>query len=221
MAVSLAETKRFAVFAISTPTEIIYDPDTINSMLPPGGPFNLDVLPWEPQPAPTIDFASPENLELAAQVINERVIEVEKEYPWVMRTLGVSGTGEGLVLYPTAIGGMPVKLDAATFPTWVFKAKGSQHRTVTTKEAAQVNANVVASVQQFATLMLTEARLTQALETVCGGVRNPKQTGAFLAWVQSDVKKESIADLESSNLKWEQVDKAVQTAAREWYRREI
>ncbi|HEX8957258.1 MAG TPA: RNA ligase family protein [Burkholderiaceae bacterium] len=218
VAISKTETKRFAIFAVSTSADIVYDPETIESLLPPDRPAALDVLPWEPDAGIDIDFASAASLETAAQAINARVLEVEKEDPWVKRSFGLSGTGEGLVYYPVAIDGAAAKLDADTLPTWVFKAKGSEHRTVATKAAAQVDANVVASIQDFVALMLTEARLAQGLEAACRGVRDPKLTGAFLAWVQQDVQKESVADLASSNLIWAQVDKAVQNAARNWYR---
>jgi hypothetical protein len=37
------------------------------------------------------------------------------------------------------------------------------------------------------------------------------------AWIAADVQKESVAELETSGLTWDQVDKAVQTAARSWF----
>jgi hypothetical protein len=64
---------------------------------------------------------------------------------------------------------------------------------------------------------VTEARLTQGLGAVCGGLRDPRKTPQFLAWIAADVQKESVAELEAAGLSWTQVEKAVQTAARVWF----
>lgn len=42
--------------------------------------------------------------------------------------------------------------------------------------------------------------------------------GPFLKWFGQDVEKESKAELEASGLKWDQVAKEVQVAARNWYK---
>ena len=99
----------------------------------------------------------------------------------------------------------------------MWKAKGEKHRTAGTRTAVQVNAEVVASVEEFVSLMVTEARLQQGLGAVCGGTRDPKATGKFLAWTLADVQKESVAELEASGLTWAQVEKAVQAKARSWF----
>src|SRR5262249_39754046 len=116
------------------------------------------------------------------------------------------GLGEGLVLYPTPHD-----------PTLMFKAKGEKHRTAGTKEAVTVDPAVVASVDEFVTLMVTDARLEQGLVAACDGARDPKRTPSFLTWIAADVRKESVAELEASNLTWAQVEKAVQARARTWF----
>lgn len=193
--------KQFAVFAIQRGDAFVVEPDELRALVP-----DLLVLPWEGEPI-TIDFGSRDSLELAATELNHRVAEVEREDPWVKRQFGISGLGEGLVLYPEPFSS-----------SLMFKAKGEKHRTAGTKTAVAVDATVVASVQGFVALMVTEARLQQGLVAVCGGARDPKLTSAFLAWVAADVQKESVAELEASGLTWAQVDKAVQSAARAWYR---
>ena len=45
--------------------------------------------------------------------------------------------------------------------------------------------------------MVTDARLEQGSRR-CGGLREPKKTGKFLAWVAADVQKESVAELEAA-----------------------
>jgi hypothetical protein len=44
-----------------------------------------------------------------------------------------------------------------------------------------------------------------------------KNMGSFLKWMNQDIIKESSAELEASNLTWEQVQKSITTAARGWF----
>jgi hypothetical protein len=201
-AVSRAPTKLFCVFAIREGEQLIHEPSAIEALLP-NRPAEVHVLPWEGEPI-SIDFGSPETLERVVKQLNALVDEVEREDPWCKRVLGVSGIGEGLVLYPAPF---DQKL--------MFKAKGDKHRTAG-KKAVQVDASAAASIDDFVALVVTDARLRQGLEAV-GGEFDAKQTGAFLAWFTADVKKESVAELEASKLTWAQVEKGVQQRARKWF----
>ncbi len=208
MAISASPTKLFCVFGIQRPLRdtgpetLIYEPSEIAAILGTT-PADIHVLPWEGEPI-TIDFASREALDAAAEALNDRVAAVEREDPWCKRVLGITGLGEGLVFYPTPF-------DQAR----MFKAKGDKHRTAG-KKAVQVDASAAASIDDFVEQMVTEARLAQGLAAVGG--YDAKQTGAFLAWLSADVKKEAVAELEASKLTWVQVDKAVQAKARAWFR---
>lgn len=217
MAISNASTKRFVVFAIQVGGRVVFEPQMLREWLPiNGAPPEVHVLPWEGTPI-TIEFGSRPSLERAAAELNLRVAAVEREDPWVRRELGISGLGEGLVLYPVSINAAPADFDMEGLAVLMFKAKGEKHRTAGTKTAVAVNATVAASVQDFVALMVTDARSRQGLEATCGGERDPKRTATFIAWIAADVRKESIAELEASGLTWAQVDKAVQAAARTWF----
>lgn len=213
MAISKASTKLFVVFAVKTVADgrMIAEPDAIRALLPPTE--GLHVLPWEGEPF-TIDFGSRESLDAAARELNERVAAVEREDPWVKRELGISGLGEGLVLYPVRVDGGAAPADPQHL---MFKAKGDKHRTAGTKQAVQVDPAVAASIDEFVALMVTEARLEQGVSAVGG--RTPASTGAFVSWLSADVRKESVAELEASGLSWAQVERAVVTRARSWYLR--
>lgn len=217
MAISQAAGKVFAVFAIRVGDRVVYEPAAIRALLPTAGaPEALHVLPWEGAEL-RIDFGSRPQLEQVAAAVNERVAAVEREDPWVKATFGLSGLGEGLVLYPIEVDGREPKADPESLTLLMWKAKGEKHRTAGTRTAAQVDAAVVASAGEFVNLMVTEARLQQGLGAVCGGTRDPKATGKFLAWVLADVQKESEAELAASGLSWAQVEKAVQARARTWF----
>lgn len=119
------------------------------------------------------------------------------------------------MFYPTSVDGAAPPRDPEGLAQLMFKAKGEKHRTAGTKTAAAVDAAVVASVDEFVTLMVTEARLAQGLAAVGG--RDPKLTGTFIEWIAADVRKESVAELEASGLVFAQVDKAIRQRARAWF----
>lgn len=217
MAISAVADKVFAVFAVRDGDRVIHDPDELRARLPAAGaPANLHVLPWEDDEF-VVDYGSRAALDAVAQALNERIAGVEREDPWVKRTFGISGLGEGLVLYPLEVDGAAASADPESLARLMFKAKGEKHRTAGTKTAVQVDASVVGSVAEFVALMVTEARLQQGVATACGGAIEPAHTGKFLAWVTADVRKESSAELAASGLTWQQVEKAVQQRARAWY----
>jgi len=214
MAISGLPGKVFAVFAIQVglgeAARIVYEPSEILAHL--GAlPTNVHVLPWEGGEI-VIDYASEASLEARAAEISALVEIVEAEDPWVKRTFGLAGLGEGLVFYPVGDG---VPTDAEGLARWMFKAKGLKHRTAGASQAAQVEPTVVAGVDAFVDLMVTEARLEQGVSALGG--REPKLTGRFLQWVADDVRKESVAEIEAAGLTWDQVGKAVQAKARGWF----
>lgn len=212
MAVSGLPHKVFAVFALQwgrgEEARVEVEPERIRAVLPERP--ELRVLPWEPAYAVDIDYGDPAQLGMAAERINGFVAEVEAEDPWVKRTFGLSGVGEGLVYYPE--GEQP----GERLFQLMFKAKGDKHRTAGLKPA-QASATVAAGVPDFVALMLTEARLEQGVRDGCGGLAEPRKMGEFLRWIAADLEKESVAELEVSGLSWPQVAKAVQQRAREWF----
>ena len=220
MAISALGEKQFAVFAVQVgfgeAAKVVYEPAEIATYLGHSLPKNVHILPWQ-NICVIIDYADPASLKTAAALLNDIVLGVEREDPWVKATFSVSGVGEGVVLYPVAIEGRQVPTDPEGLALLMFKAKGEKHRTVGVKEAVQVEASVVATTAEFVTLMVTEPRLEQGFTAVCGGQKDPKLTGKFIAWVEKDTEKECSAELSVSGLTWSQVRPAVQAFARNWY----
>lgn len=120
---------------------------------------------------------------------------------------GIVVFGEGLVLYPTEVAGADSPAVPELFSQLMFKAKGKKHQTIKAHSAVQVRASVVASIDEFVSMMLAKARLEQGLAESCGGRHDPKLTSNFLASITKNVKKESSAEMEASGLTWLQVVK--------------
>jgi hypothetical protein len=217
MAISAVPRRQFAVFAVRDGDRFVGDPDEIRSHLPTdGAPADLHVLPWDGAPF-TLDLGDRRSLDAAAAALSERVVAVEAEDPWVKATFGISGLGEGLVLYPLDVDGAPAPANPEAIGALMFKAKGEKHRTVGARAAVQVDATKAASVDEFIDLVVTEPRLQQGLSTVCDGAFAMPKIGAFIACVAADVRKESVAELEAAGLTWSQVEKQVQARARAWF----
>lgn len=223
VAISNIDKKIFAVFAAlrMDNDDFVVDPHML-SFLCKGLGDDVLVLPWHTTKA-FFDFTeSTEELQAKIDKINEDVLEIEKNDPWVKQMFGVDGVGEGLVFYPrfvTNVDDIEIFL-MQDFANLSFKAKGEQHKNVKTSAPAQIDAAKAANAVVFADMVLTEARLMQgAHETRLSDteVFSMKSLGKFLQWTMNDVQKETVDELDASNLTWKDVAKVVQTQARTWY----
>lgn len=215
-AISQIDRKIYVVFAIqyggldghSALLEV--NPEAITQVLPQHP--DIFVLPFYGEPI-TLNFADEQQLKAAVETINNMVDAVETSDPWVKETFGIEGLGEGLVLYPEA----EKPVNKITYSELLFKAKGEKHQVVKTKKPVEVDPQIAESVEQFVDLFLTENRLQQGLTEACLGDCDPKKMGEFLKWIAGDIQKESVAELEASNLSWKDVNKAINNEARKWF----
>ncbi|MEM7156741.1 MAG: RNA ligase family protein [Myxococcota bacterium] len=226
VAITSIERKIFAVFAIvlGDPNEadarLVVDPDRIRAMLPEHP--DVRVLPWHGETV-SLDFHSDSGLERGAAKINEMVSAVEQVDPWVQAEFGVEGVGEGVVLYP--IDGVDFDERGSTerdaYFELMFKAKGEAHRVNKQSKAVRVDPQVSASTAAFVDQFVTVPRLEQGVTEACEGEFDMRRMGDFLKWLGRDVKKESVLELEASNLEWKNVAKAVAHAGQRWYRGKV
>lgn len=207
--------KIFAVFAVmiggaeidvENNNPIISEPDEIKAIL--GNlPKDVYILPWINEEENTIDFLQ-DDLQVIADYLNDMVNKTEPSDPWVKETFNVDGIAEGIVYYPSVDSITTRKM----FSDFAFKAKGDKHKVVKTKEAVQVDPEVAATINEFVDMFVTEARIEQGASVVSGF--EMKNVGNFLKWINTDIKKESVDELEASNLTWDDVQSAVQNTAR-------
>ena len=167
---------------------------------------NTFIVPWE---------GNQEDTEEVLDRINTLVREIEEEDPWVKSTFGIPGVGEGLVFYPINPG-------YKAFSSLAFKAKGEKHSVVARTKPVQYDPTVVASLKEFADLVVTPVRLEQAARFAGGGelTFEMKNIGIFMKWINQDVLKECEAELEASKLDRGSATKACSSKARDWYMEE-
>lgn len=216
VALSQLDKKIFAVFAIqigddvTSPKKLEIRPEEIAKIVP--AKEDVFVLPYYGEPI-ILDFGNEARLREAADTINSWVEAVEKSDPWVKETFGIDGVGEGLVMYPETDKLVP----RMGYTEYIFKAKGAKHQVVKSEKAVTIDPAVAASIEEFVSLFATEARMSQGVQEACNGEYDIKLMGNFLKWFSLDVKKESVAELEKSNLTWKEVNKPLSNAARQWY----
>lgn len=231
VAVSSIPKKCFAVFAVRSmekPETLLVEPSDLKMVV--SGIPDTYVLPWY-NTGLEIDWSRDgEQLAKDIEPINSWVDAIEANDPWVESTFGIKGTGEGLVFYPVSH-----EHDGFTnFSNLVFKAKGEKHKNIATAKPVQVDASVAASMDAFVDMVLTEARLEQGARAILGEHKHEdalkclfcttgaltydlKLMGKFMAWVSTDVQKETQDELEASGLDWKQVQKPLSDKARAWY----
>lgn len=230
VAISSIPNKVFAVFAaryLDGSDDLIVSPDELETLIYPTDLEDVYVLPWYTHVVAhgsdtrvyarvSVDWKKPdEEISKIIEPINNWVLDIENNDPWVEQNFGVKGTGEGLVFYPVS----EPHLGFENFNNLCFKAKGEKHKNIATAKPAQVNAEAAADIDAFVTMVLTEARLEQGATKVAltPGIYDAKQTGKFVQWIVGDVEKETQDELAASGLTFKQVQKAISDKARNWY----
>lgn len=189
------------------------EPAHLEKILNPVKDF-VRVLPWYEGSEYEINFGEPDSSVI--DQINSDVARIEMEDPYIKTVFGISGIGEGLVLYPLGLNNIN------DWENFAFKAKGMKHMVKKQEKPVQVMVDVSPSVESFVASFVTEARCNQGLNVVCGSSPPEKKNiSAFLTWMSNDVKKESKDELEASNLSWEKVAGEVTKAARVWFLRKF
>ena len=145
----------------------------------------------------TLPFGDPDALAQAVAQMETWTEEAATLCPYG-KAHGIEGVGEGWVWTVD-----PEVLDASD-PTlhyvsvrYMFKTKGSAHKTVKTKKLIEVRPEDFADLQAFVDLTVTEARVRQGLRLVMASADLPEtatfpreRTKDVLDWVRADVMKE-------------------------------
>jgi hypothetical protein len=154
-----------------------------------------------------IDLAQPADVQ---NKLIEMVEAVENECP-IGKYFGVSGIGEGIVFSP--IDPQYMFADAR------FKVKGEKHSISKVKKLASVDTEKLDSIKAFVDMVVTDARLNQAIEFIKsqGLDVDVKNTGAFLKWFVGDVIKEESDTMAANGLEPKDANAAVSKKAREWF----
>lgn len=218
VAASKIPEKQFCIFAAycigEDKTAFFCEPDFLNMMKDYAGIERVHVLPWFNNEKYTVDFGSQDNLRENAERFNALVDEIDKVDPYIKEKFGIEGHGEGLVFYPcSGVGSM------SEFGKLAFKVKGESHQKGDGGEKkAKVTIEVPEGVHEFADMMVTDARINQAIETLFPETPyyrlERKHVGPVIGWICKDVLEEGKDELEAAGFDWKQVQGFVASKAR-------
>jgi len=138
-----------------------------------------------------IDFNNPKTAQNDLIHITE---QVEKECP-VSKTLGISGTGEGVVWTGEYKG-----------QNYRFKVKGAEHSVSKVKTLAPVDEEKLESIKAFVDYAVTENRLDQAIEKNGSEMTN---LGDVIRWMVNDIVTEESQTMKKSGLEPKSVNSEV------------
>ena len=218
--VALSQTKKhFVIFAAA------FDNDEVDPNVPEEHQMKLKYVPFDselhfndhniynigqiPKYFIDIDFSKGNHDDLV-ESLTKLVEEVETECPWAKQMFGVSGVGEGLVFE---------RVDEQGNNYWTFKIKGEKHAVRQGRDRNRVVAidvEKVENVSQCVDIILTENRMQQMVDDNQFSF-DPKNIGPFLKAVCVDCVKEEIDVVVENGLEWDDVQKVVQTRARNWF----
>ncbi len=222
VAASELEQKKFAIFAIQLnylndePYMVIDHEEILRGISPDGTlPPNIEIIPIatpNKQPYP-VNLFNPNSVNEFVEWVNKMTLIVEECDPYIHKTHGIKGIGEGIVLYPH------LSEKRGTMCELMFKSKGDKHGNVVKKQKAPttVDPERVASQDAFVQMFVTEARLEQIAQRDVNNDFVVQKTGEFLKYFNQDVSKESVDELVASGLEWKDVQSAVSLAARNWW----
>src|SRR5690606_11401153 len=125
-------------------------------------------------------------LQSVADKLNQMISEVETEDPWVKKTFGVVGIGEGLVFVP----GAGKIIGRQYYRNLIFKAKSEKHKANKTKKSVQIDPEILESIEEFTKMFATNVRFEQGMNAISANASasiDVKNIGQFLKWICKDV----------------------------------
>jgi len=153
-----------------------------------------------------VDFNHPE---IARDIINEMVSEVENECP-IGKEFGISGIGEGIVFVNMESG--------RTF----FKAKGDKHagkqktKTLIPVDDEKVN-KILNVVEQITPTWRLDQMMTETFNLLNGGILDITKIGLYIKAVINDILKEELLILKENDLEPKDVNKYVSQVAKDFF----
>jgi hypothetical protein len=163
------------------------------------GIFNIEEFPtWTME----IDF---ENPEIAQNDLVDMTNAVEQQCP-VGKYFGVTGIGEGIMW-------------ATEDRRYCFKVKGEKHSSSKVKTLAEVDTELIASLNEFVDYALTESRLQQGLTKLqeMGKEVSQKSTGDYLRWIVGDIMKEEEDTIIANRFDPKKLNPIISNKARQWF----
>lgn len=212
-AVSMIAEKKFFAFSVhDTSTDTWMIQPTLVEPFTFGLSDRIVVLPYYFEDR-KVDMISQEECQKFIDEVVEMVDNIGEEDPFIKAMYGVSGPGEGLVVYPVD------ELGYCTDASLMFKVKSDSH-SVNKVKKNKVGVEKPAGVDEFIDTFFTENRFRQMVDENLDGEYNARRTGEFIKAVMQDTHKESMDEIEAADFEWKDVVKFSTKHIANWYVKE-
>lgn len=211
-AVTKLDRKYFFIFAIEVDGIVFNDPQYIECHIPEIS--NVMVIPNFYTDNFKIDFGNADNTKIVLDVLDEDVVAIGNEDPFIKEIFEISGPGEGLVCAPVAEG-MPRN----EWASLIFKAKTEEHRVQKQGKSVSIKAEIPQNIVDFVDMFVTDQRCEQG-KAELGIDVVPENTKQFVNWVIQDVRKESTLELEEMGVEFGKAAKFIGRKAAMWWNKE-
>lgn len=209
--------KTFYVFSIvsidNDGNKFYWDPVDVKFFMSENKESNIDCIFNYPTWEFEIDFEHPE---IVQNDMIKLVEAIEAECP-VGKAHGISGVGEGIVLFPID----ERRHDAG----YCFKIKGVRHANSKVKTLAPIDVEKMNSIKELAESVATENRLEQMKQQVFGIGDDQdvdvKRMGEFIKAVMTDIWKEEKDTIVESGFTMKEVNGPISKIARDYLMKNI
>ena len=210
-AVTKIDGPKLFLFAVRKDGSVIVEPDEIENLANRafGSHPDIHILPWHTDEIP-VDFTDINRAQDFITTMNTMVNDViGTEDPYIRKTFGVSGRGEGLVFYSIE--------DDFPWEKFIFKVKTEIHNVNKSKTRNHVAPEKPEHMDEFIEMFFTEQRFEQMLDEHFNGIADHRNTGNFIKTVLQDIEKESRNEIDLADFEWNQVRKYGTVPVRDWF----
>lgn len=218
-AVTMIPNKKLFVFGIRLPalqyhlSNTVTDPDIIKKFLPEDD--NIVVLPYYDNKTFEVNTEQYSSAVAYQEWLEEEIVKIGEEDPFIKETFGISGVGEGLVCFPDFYGSVPTD----TYNTFVFKVKSEAHREQKTSSPAKIGLEIPVDVYEFVESFATPQRFAHMMKDHCEDNFENKNIGVFLKALAEDIRKESVEELAGNTaIDFKAVCKVMNPKALSWFK---
>lgn len=207
-ACSQLEKRHWFIFGIFYNGRIVHDYDEITELIEPLLGDRVHVLGYDVKF--TLEVGNPASIENVRSLLDDRVDQIAERDPIMWNMFGISGTGEGLVLFPTEH-----TEDKDLFNRLLFKHKADHHLERRPRKTA-VSAKKPSSVD-LGQMFVTDARCMKIMFKLDGGLGVDHITrDMFVDAVVDDIKSEESLEIDA-NGGWDIVKRSIYQHANRGY----
>lgn len=160
-------------------------------------------------PPVTFDLQDEEQLQKQFSALVDEVEEASRVDRFIKDHYGIEGTGEGFVFFPHSANIL------SNWRRYLFKVKCKRH--AETKKRKRIKPKKPLGIDSFLDEHLTENRMNKILAEQFDGIADKHHMGKVLGAIMSDLKKETVNEMERAAFEWKDVHRYAPPRIKAWF----